>query len=101
MSAGGDTLQVCDKLAQAEPGLILVSHLPAGAPPRYLTKRIRARLGDVPLVFGYWDANADASQVVERLRPATVNRTVLSLASARAAISHRTAPPVLAESTAD
>jgi predicted PurR-regulated permease PerM len=101
MSAGGNTLQVCDKLAQAEPGLILVSHLPAGSPPRYLTKRIRARLGDAPLVFGYWDSNADASQVVERLRPATVNRIVLSLASARAAIAHRTTPQALAESTTD
>lgn len=101
MSAGTNTLQLCDKLAQISPGLVLISHLPAGAPPRYLTKRIRTRLGDVPLAFGYWDSDADASQVVERLRPATVNRIVLSLASARAAIAHRMAPPKLAESTAD
>ncbi len=101
MTAGGDTLQVCDKLAQIEPGLILISHLPAGSTPRYLTKRIRARLGDVPAVFGYWNSRADASQVVERLRPATVNRIVLSLASARAAIAHRAAPPALAGLTAD
>jgi len=98
MSAGSDTLQLCDKLAQIEPGAILISHLPAKALPRYLTKRIRTRLGDVPIVFGYWDLNAEAARVVEQLRPATASRIVISLASARAAIVHRTASPVLAGS---
>jgi hypothetical protein len=90
LSAVGPSLQLSDKVAELEPALVLISHAPpAGLTrARYLTKRIRARLPELPIVFGYWDDDAEPSHVVERLRPASVNRIVVSVASARAAIQN-------------
>ncbi|MDR3622661.1 MAG: AI-2E family transporter [Paludisphaera borealis] len=101
LSAGASSLQLSEKIASLDPGMVLISHLPPEGltRARYLTKRIRARHGDVPIVFGYWDLSAEPSRVVEQLRPATANRIVVSVAAARAAIVHRAAPPVLAGST--
>lgn len=101
MSAGGSSLQLSEKIADLAPGVVLISHLPPEGltRARYLTKRLRARHGDVPIVFGYWDLGTEPSRVTEQLRPATANRIVVSIASARAAILNRTTPPVLAGST--
>ncbi|APW64281.1 AI-2E family transporter [Paludisphaera borealis] len=101
MSAGGSSLQLSEKIARLEPGMILISHLPPEGltRARYLTRRIRARHDDVPVVFGYWDLSAEPSRIIDQLRPATANRIVVSVASARAVILNRAAPPVLAGST--
>jgi hypothetical protein len=100
VSAGGASLPLSEKVAGLDPGLVLVSHLPPDGMTRarYLTRRIRARHGDTPVVFGYWDADAEPSRVLERLRPATANRIVVSVAGARAAIAHWSASPALAAS---
>jgi predicted PurR-regulated permease PerM len=91
LSAGGSSLQVTDKVAQLDPALILISHLPPVGltRARYLTKRMRARHAETPLVFGYWDVQAETSKVVESLKPAAASRVVVSLASARALILTR------------
>jgi hypothetical protein len=101
LSAGGSSLLLSEKIASLDPGMVLISHLPPEGltRARYLTKRIRTRRGDVPIVFGCWDLSAEPSRVVEQLRPATANRIVVSVAAARAALVHRAAPPVLAGST--
>jgi len=102
VSASGASLPLSEKVASLEPGLVLVSHLPpvGMTRARYLTKRLRARHGDAPVVFGYWDVAAEPSRIVERLRPATASRIVVSIAGARAAITHWTASPVLAGTAA-
>jgi hypothetical protein len=88
VTAGGSSLKITDKLAELEPSTILISHLPPVglARARYLTKRMRARYPDVALTFAYWDHDADTPQVVERLKPASAGRVVVSLAAARAVI---------------
>ncbi|WP_165250322.1 AI-2E family transporter [Paludisphaera soli] len=95
LSAGGSSLQVTDKVAQLDPALILISHLPPVGltRARYLTKRMRARHADTPVVFGYWDVEAETPKVVESLKPASASRVVLSLASARALILNRAPSP--------
>lgn len=91
ISAGGSSLQVTDKVAQLDPALILISHLPpiGLTRARYLTKRMRARYPETPVVFGYWDDDAETPKVVESLKPASASRVVVSLASARALILNR------------
>ncbi len=101
MSAGGSSLQISDKLGDLEPAMILISHLPPVGltRARYLTKRIRSRYSEVPVVFGYWEAKAETPQVIEKLRPASASRVVISLASARSLILNRAASNALPEST--
>lgn len=88
VTAGGSSLKITDKLAELEPSTILISHLPPVglARARYLTKRMRARYPDAALTFAYWDHDADTPQIVERLKPASASRVVVSLAAARAVI---------------
>jgi predicted PurR-regulated permease PerM len=101
LPAGGSSLNLSDKLASLDPAMVVISHLPPMGltRARYLAKRIRARSQETLVVFGYWDVNAELPRIVERLRPSTANRVVVSIASARAVIAHRAAPPVLAAST--
>jgi len=102
LSAGGSSLQISDKVGALSPALILISHIPPGGltRARYLTKRLRAQYHDVPIAFGYWDAKAETSRVVESLRPASASRVVVSLAAARDLILqlHRDAAKAPAES---
>ncbi len=101
MSAGGSSLHISDKIGDLEPAIILISYLPPVGltRARYLTKRIRSRYSEVPVVFGYWEAKAETPQVIERLRPASASRVVISLASARSLILNRAASNALTEST--
>lgn len=94
LTAGGSSLKTTDKIAELDPTMILVSHLPPVglARARYLTKRMRARYPEVPLTFGYWDHDADTTQVVERLKPASASRVAVSLAAARAMVLGLEAP---------
>jgi len=98
LSAGGSSLQVIDKIAELEPAAILIGHLPPVGltRARYLTKRMRARHPETPVVFGYWDAFAETAKVVESLKPASAARVVISLASARALLLNRGPAPAAA-----
>ncbi|MDG3008093.1 AI-2E family transporter [Paludisphaera mucosa] len=91
LTAGGTSLNVTDKIARLDPALVLISHLPPVGltRARYLTKRMRARAPETPVVFGYWDAKSEMTQVIERLRPASASRVVVSLGAARDLILNR------------
>ncbi len=84
-STGGSSLQISDKVGSLNPALVLISHLPPGGltRARYLTRRLRGQYHNLPVVFGYWDPKIETARVVETLRPASANRVVVSLASAR------------------
>jgi predicted PurR-regulated permease PerM len=88
ISAAGSSLKTADKLADVDPSMILVSYLPplGLARARYLAKRLQTRFPQADLTFAYWNHDADTTQIVERLKPATANHVVVSLATARAAI---------------
>lgn len=78
-------LEVTDRIAALEPALILVSHVPpiGTTRARYLMKRIRARIADVPLVCGRWDEGTTKAEATEILQAGTAFRVVTSLAAAR------------------
>ena len=101
-STGGSSLQVSDKIGALNPALVLISHLPPGGltRARYLTRRLRGQYHNLPIVFGYWDPQIETARVVETLRPASANRVVVSLASARELILnlHRSPAKVPVES---
>ena len=103
LTAAGPSLKVTEKLAELEPTMILISHLPPVGltRARYLTKRLRARYPDVPLTFAYWDHDADTTTIVDRLKPASASRVVVSVASARAAVLDRAAPAEAKTKAAD
>jgi hypothetical protein len=66
-------MHISDKIDELNTGLILISHLPplGLTRARYLSKRLRARHGQVLTLVGFWDAKVDAAHVAERLRSAS------------------------------
>jgi hypothetical protein len=81
-------------VAELEPDLVLLSHLPPVGltRARYLIKRLGSRLGNVPLVFGYWEAGADPTAISEQMRSVAANRTVLTVSSASDTVMAMVAP---------
>jgi hypothetical protein len=81
----GTPLSIADRVAELEPDLLLLSHVPPVGltRARYLIKRLGSRLGNVPLIFGHWEAGADATAVAQSMRSVAANRTVLSVTQAR------------------
>jgi hypothetical protein len=92
ISAGGSSLRTTDKVAEMDPALILISHIPPVGltQARYLVKRMRARRPDTPIIVGYWERDAATPEATERFRPA---RLVSSLAAAREAVLERVSAP--------
>jgi predicted PurR-regulated permease PerM len=98
LSGSGSPLRVSDKVAEFDPSLLLISHLPPDGltRARYLIKRLRARLPSIPLAVGYWDTTADLARVADGLRSVSAHRVVLSIASARTLILEQAVPESLA-----
>lgn len=83
-STEGTPLTIAERVAELEPDLVLLSHLPPMGitRARYLIKRLGSTLGSVPLVFGYWEAGADPTAISEQMRSVAANRTVLTVSTA-------------------
>ena len=77
-------LEVVEKLAAADPTLILISYLPPGGlvQARYLVRRIRARFPSIPIVVGRW-AESSENESADRLQSAGATAVVATLAEAR------------------
>lgn len=77
-------LQVTEQVAEQEPDLVFLSYVPpvGMTHARYLVKRLRAQLKEVPLLIGYWDLNADP-QAIDPMRKVGVYRVALNLPTAR------------------
>lgn len=85
---GKTPLDTAEQVASLQPELVLLSHLPPVGltRARYLIKRLGARLGQLPLFFGHWEASADATELSETMRLVSANRTVLTVAAAAEAV---------------
>jgi hypothetical protein len=81
-------LRLSEWVAESTPRLVLLSHLPPSGltRTRYLVKRLRARLADLPIIAGRWGEPNDVDNVTEKLKDAGANRVVFSVADARDAI---------------
>lgn len=66
------------------PTIVLVSALPGDAAPhaRHVCRRVRARLGEVPIVVGLWCAEAEIERSWQRITSAGAARVVGTLAEA-------------------
>ncbi len=78
-------LTLAETVAAADPALVLVSQLPpAGlAGVRYLVRRLRSRLPDMPIVVGRWASRGETDAGVEKLSAVGATRAASSLADAR------------------
>jgi len=94
LDVGETPLQVAERLAEARPTMILVSHLPPGglASARYLVRRLRARFGDIPILVGRWALTGEGESA-DRLADAGASQVVCSLAEARDRILGRPSQP--------
>lgn len=80
--------KLADHVAEVDPDLLLVSHLPPGGSTaaRYLVRRLRARFADLPILVGFWSAQgntAEAAEAAERLTNVGATHVVFGLAEAR------------------
>ncbi len=78
-------LKLAEDVAEIDPELVMVSHLPpvGSTPTRYLVRRLRARLAELPILVGYWRAQSDATEAAERLTSVGATRVAFRLAEAR------------------
>jgi predicted PurR-regulated permease PerM len=85
------TLKLSERVGEEEPDLILLSYVPPVrlTAARYLMRRLRAQLAQVPLCVGYWDATADPTESVESLRKVGVYRVARTVLAARDLILER------------
>ena len=79
------SLQVGEEVAEHSPRLVIVSHLPPQGLTlaRYLVRRLRVQLPEMPIVVGRWGALAGAKSAGRRLVGNGASRVVFSLAEAR------------------
>ncbi|MBX6313261.1 MAG: AI-2E family transporter [Isosphaeraceae bacterium] len=78
-------LQLSEAVAGRAPTLVVLSHLPplGLTPARYLVRRLRARLPQLPILVGRWGEGGDPAEVAERLTAVGASRVVFTLAEAR------------------
>jgi hypothetical protein len=78
-------LQLSGVVADHDPDLILISHLPPGGLTltRYLIKRLRTRLVETPIVVGFWKVEAEMDSLTEQLKAAGASDVAGSIAVAR------------------
>jgi hypothetical protein len=84
LAAPESYLKLAETVAEADPELVIVSHLPPTGTTRarYLVRRLRARFADLPIVVGLWTGGDDA-EVAERLASAGATRVATHLAEVR------------------
>lgn len=94
VTCDGTPLELTERLAEIEPDLVILSHLPpAGATTaRYLVRRLRARFPGLPILVGRWGAVSDPQAVVNRLTSIGATHVALSLTDAHDRILDRVAP---------
>src|SRR5947207_14629242 len=93
--AEGETpLKLAEKIAEAGPDLVVVSYLPPGGftPARYLVRRLRARLAELPILVGSWGETGASSKAEEQLKGVGASGVVFRLADAREQILKQLQP---------
>jgi predicted PurR-regulated permease PerM len=93
IEAFGSPLVLADQVAEMEPSLIILSHVPpvGVVEARYLAKRLHTTLPEIPLLVGHWDQAADP-MTTDWMKTMVNFRTVTTLSAARAAILEHLAP---------
>ena len=92
-------LALLDSIEEAEPDLIVLSHLPPVGltPARYLARRLRARFPKTPILIGRWGDPGDPAALADRLSESGANKVAFNLPDARdlilAMIKPKTASP--------
>jgi predicted PurR-regulated permease PerM len=78
-------LQVAERVAERDPKLVVLSHLPPEGlnQARYLVRRLRARFEGLPLVVGRWGETGGAATAAERLVSVGASHVAFTLADAR------------------
>jgi predicted PurR-regulated permease PerM len=78
-------LKLSEQIARDGPQLVVLSHVPPNGltSTRYLVRRLRAHLGDLPIVVGRWREGCDPSGVAEKLAAVGASRVVFTVAEAR------------------
>ena len=91
LEAPDSPMKLAEQVAEIDPDLILVSHLPpeVATAARYLVRRLRARCADLPIMVGYWRTRGDLADVAERLKTVGATRVVFRVAEARDLILRR------------
>ena len=84
-------MKLAEQVAEIDPDLVLVSHLPpeVSTSARYQVRRLRARFIDLPIMVGYWRTRGDLADVAERLKTVGATRVVFRVAEARDLILRR------------
>jgi predicted PurR-regulated permease PerM len=79
------TLELTERVAEQAPQVVVVSNLPPEGltMARYLVRRLRAQLADMPIVVGRWGSTDDSPAAVEKLVGIGVSHVVFTLAEAR------------------
>jgi predicted PurR-regulated permease PerM len=78
-------LQAAERVAELDPRLVVLSHLPPEGlnQARYLVRRLRARFEGLPIVVGRWGETGGAATAAERLTGVGASYVVFTLADAR------------------
>jgi predicted PurR-regulated permease PerM len=99
LEAPESPLKLAEQVAEADPDLVLVAHLPpeGSTPARYLVRRLRARFADLPILVGSWRMHDDNAEAAERFASVGASRVVFRVAEARDLILHRLRSPNRAE----
>ncbi|WP_406697888.1 AI-2E family transporter [Singulisphaera sp. Ch08] len=81
----GSPLQVVEQVAERNPELVVLSHVPPEglAQSRYLVSRLRAQSSALPVVVGRWGETGGAAAAAERLTNVGATHVVFTLADAR------------------
>ena len=102
LEGAGTPMQLAERVAEASPAMVILSHLPPEplAQARYQVRRLRARFAALPIVVGRWgESGSDAAS--EGLAGVGPTRVAFTLADARDQILARAASvvPVPASAT--
>jgi predicted PurR-regulated permease PerM len=88
------TLELTERVAEQAPEFVVVSYLPPEglAMSRYLVRRLRAQVADLPIVVGRWGHTDDSEVLVEKLVGIGASHVAFTLADARTHILNTVAP---------
>jgi predicted PurR-regulated permease PerM len=95
LEGAGSPMQLAERVAEASPAMVILSHLPpeALAQARYQVRRLRSRFAGLPIVVGRWgEAGSDAAS--EGLSGVGATHVAFTLADARDQILVRAASAV-------
>jgi predicted PurR-regulated permease PerM len=89
-------LRLAEQIAEIDPQLVVLSHLPPAGftTARYLVRRLRARFPELPILVGRWKESGDQNQVAEAMTTVGASHVVFRLADARTCILDRLLPKV-------